>query len=695
MRKKEYFMKAAAVCLAGALLLSGCGGNNIEENANSSADSSNTDGNNDVDDSSTDGSSDTDGDDTDGNDGTDGGNTDGNNGADGGDTDGNDGADDSSTDGNNGADNGNTDGSSGAEGSNTEDNGSAGDMNGIMGEAGSSENSTAGGDGPETAEAAGEAEKPMGALPAEEERKADAADSAADDAGGIYNNTATDRQMQKQSYLESCYSYEWSPEIYSSEEYSKWDEKGFVSVMKEPLSTFAADVDTASYSNLRRLIREGYSLDGIPEGAARIEEMVNYFSYDYKGPKGGEPFGVTTQISRCPWNEEAELLMIGLKTEDIDYSQAPPSNLVFLLDVSGSMSSYDKLPLLQESFGMLAENLTNRDRISIVTYAADTRTVLDGARGNETQKIVKTLNSLQAGGGTYGSKGIETAYALAEKNFIQGGNNRIILATDGDLNIGLTTEEELEDLITAKKELGIFLSVLGFGTGNIKDNKMETLADKGNGNYAYIDGLREARKVLVEEMSATLLTICKDVKLQVEFNPAVVKSYRLLGYENRALDKEDFNDDTKDAGEIGAGHSVTALYEIILKDSLGTGMSKKEIEDLKYSKEYKKEFDGPSSDSSAKKEEWLTVSIRYKKPAGNNSLVLDYPVGYGSYTSAPTDDFIFAAAVAEFGLLLSHSQYPEDASIYHVEKALKNINLTDEYKQEFLELVQMIYSTVR
>jgi Ca-activated chloride channel family protein len=544
----------------------------------------------------------------------------------------------------------------------------------------------------QSAEKADEAEGPMGALPREEAGTADD-NGAADSTGGTYDSIS-EKSMEKQNYLESCYSYDWPKETYSSEEYSQWDEKGYVSVMKEPLSTFAADVDTASYSNLRRMIRDGYDLESIPEGAARIEEMVNYFSYDYKGPEGEEPFGVTTQISQCPWNTEAELLMIGLKTEDIDYSQAPPSNLVFLLDVSGSMDSYDKLPLQQESFGLLAENLTNKDRISIVTYAADTRTVLDGARGNETRKILHALNSLEAGGGTYGSKGIETAYALAQRNFIQGGNNRVILATDGDLNIGMTTEEELEDLITAKKESGIFLSVLGFGTGNIKDNKMETLADKGNGNYAYIDGLREANKVLAEELSATLLTICKDVKFQVEFNPAVVKSYRLLGYENRALDKEDFQDDTKDAGEIGAGHCVTVLYELTLKDGMNPGMSGKEIKDLKYSKEYEQELGRPITESTAYKE-WLTVSVRYKKPAEKTSSLLEYPVGYESYTTAPTEDFVFAAAVAEFGLLASHSQYPEDASLYHVDKTLRSIKLKDEYREEFQELVGMVYRNYR
>ena len=544
----------------------------------------------------------------------------------------------------------------------------------------------------QSAEKADEAEGPMGALPREEAGTTDD-NGAADSTGGTYDSIS-EKSMEKQNYLESCYSYDWPKETYSSEEYSHWDEKGYVSVMKEPLSTFAADVDTASYSNLRRMIRDGYDLESIPEGAARIEEMVNYFSYDYKGPEGEEPFGVTTQISQCPWNTEAELLMIGLKTEDIDYSQAPPSNLVFLLDVSGSMDSYDKLPLLQESFGLLAENLTNKDRISIVTYAADTRTVLDGARGNETRKILHALNSLEAGGGTYGSKGIETAYALAQRNFIQGGNNRVILATDGDLNIGMTTEEELEDLITAKKESGIFLSVLGFGTGNIKDNKMETLADKGNGNYAYIDGLREANKVLAEELSATLLTICKDVKFQVEFNPAVVKSYRLLGYENRALDKEDFQDDTKDAGEIGAGHCVTVLYELTLKDGMNPGMSGKEIKDLKYSKEYEQELGRPITESTAYKE-WLTVSVRYKKPAEKTSSLLEYPVGYESYTTAPTEDFVFAAAVAEFGLLASYSQYPEDASLYHVDNTLRSIKLKDEYREEFQELVGMVYRNYR
>lgn len=494
---------------------------------------------------------------------------------------------------------------------------------------------------------------------------------------------------RENGYLDSCYDFTDDEIDYeeNSEEYSKWQEQGYVSVMAQPLSTFSADVDTASYSNLRRLIREGYDLDSLPDGAVRIEEMLNYFSYDYAEPIGGEPFGVMTQIGRCPWNDGAELVMIGLKTEDIDYSRAPASNLVFLLDVSGSMDEPDKLPLLQESFAELTAHLRKEDRISIVTYASEDKVVLEGARGDQRDKIEKALNSLEAGGGTFGSRGIETAYELAEENFIEGGNNRIILATDGDLNIGMTTEEELEELISEKKESGIFLSVLGFGTGNIKDNKMETLADKGNGNYAYIDSLHEAKKVLVEEMAATLLTICKDVKFQVEFNPDVVAGYRLLGYENRILDRQDFDDDAKDGGEIGAGHSVTALYEVVLQEPL-YGMRENEIDDLKYGNAYRRRLNEASTMPYDSGKEWLTISVRYKRPSGNRSELLEYPVGYECYQTKPSDDFTFAAAVAEFGLLASHSEYPEGASVSHVQSALKKLDLRDEYRAEFLELVE-------
>lgn len=551
----------------------------------------------------------------------------------------------------------------------------------------------------------GAAESPAAAA---ESPAAEAESGAADMADSIYGDYARGGEMEKykmegiyeesavkapEGYLGFCYDYDDDYIVpQNNEEYSKWQEKGYVNVMQEPLSTFAADVDTASYSNLRRMIRDGWDLENLPEGSVRIEEMLNYFHYDFAEPKGQEPFGVTTQLGPCPWNEEAELLMIGLKTESVDYDYAPASNLVFLLDVSGSMGDPDKLPLLQESFATLTDNLTNKDRISIVTYAEEDKVVLQGARGDEKKKIKKALNSLVAGGGTYGSKGIERAYELAEEYFIEGGNNRIILATDGDLNIGMTTEEELEELISEKKESGIFLSVLGFGTGNIKDNKMETLADKGNGNYAYIDCLREADKVLLEEMTATLVTICKDVKFQVEFNPDIVEGYRLLGYENRALDRQDFDDDQKDGGEIGAGHSVTALYEIVLREPLRHNLTEDEISGLRYGNEYQKRLDetkkAPASEGKYK--EWLTVSIRYKKPAGNVSQLLEYPVGYDSYRDEPSADFRFAAAVAEFGLLASHSQYPENASLTHVRKTLRELDFKDVYKIEFLELVEQV-----
>ena len=477
----------------------------------------------------------------------------------------------------------------------------------------------------------------------------------------------------------------------NTEEYSQLTETGYESVYDKPLSTFSADVDTASYSNLRRLIRSGYGIADIPEGAVRIEEIINYFSYgDLKGPEKEEPFGVTTQIMPCPWNQEAQLLRVGLRTEKIDYDDFPPSNLVFLLDVSGSMYAEDKLPLLQESFAILAENLTEKDRVSIVTYAGDDTVVLEGVSGDRTKEICQALFDLEAGGSTHGSKGIKTAYRLAEEYYIEGGNNRVILATDGDLNVGLTSVDALEELITEKKESGVFLSVLGFGRGNIKDNKMETLADKGNGNYAYIDSLKEANKVLVEEMGATLLTVCKDVKFQVEFNPAVVEGYRLIGYENRRLAAKDFEDDTKDAGEIGAGYCMTALYEIITKEKVGGGGVSRD--QLKYADFYEdeKEEDGTGEENGENymEYEWLTVSIRYKEPEGAESKLLEYPVDYKSYVEEPGEDFLFAAAAAEFGLAAMDSEYKGDASLQHVKETLEELNLDDEYKTEFAELVE-------
>lgn len=476
-------------------------------------------------------------------------------------------------------------------------------------------------------------------------------------------------------------------EEFNTEEYSEFQEQSFAEVMKQPLSTFGADVDTASYSNMRRMIEYGYRYDEFPEDSIRIEELLNYFDYDYDEPKGNEPFSVNTVISTCPWNEEHQLMMAGFQTEKIDFSDAPPSNLVFLIDVSGSMYDEDKLPLLQEAFCMLAENLSSKDRISIVTYASNDKVVLKGAKGNNFKKITSAIMSLEAGGGTNGSDGILTAYELAEDYFIKGGNNRVILATDGDLNIGLTSEEELEDLISEKKESGVFLSVLGFGTGNIKDNKMETLADKGNGNYSYIDSLREARKVLVEELGANMLTVCKDVKFQVEFNPEIVEEYRLIGYDNRTMSYKDFDDDTKDGGEIGAGHSVTVLYEIVLKDSIAA-LNEEEVSSLKYAKAFKEEQKKQGYVSMNPENEWLTISVRYKKPSEEESNLLTYPVTCESFTYNPDDSFRFAGAVAEFGLLASDSEYKENAEINHVIKTLRDIKLDDEYKEEFYDLVQ-------
>lgn len=465
----------------------------------------------------------------------------------------------------------------------------------------------------------------------------------------------------------------------NTEEYNSLKELGYKSVKNEPLSTFSADVDTASYSNLRRMITENWSMESIPKGAVRIEEMLNYFSYDYNLPKGDAPFGVTTLMGDCPWNEDARLLQIGLKTKKIDFSEAPESNLVFLLDVSGSMYDDDKLPLLQRSFALLVEELDEKDRVSIVTYAGSDEIVLKGVSGDDKSTIIEALETLRAGGSTNGSDGIETAYRLAEKYFIEGGNNRVILATDGDLNVGVTSESELYELITEKKESGVYLSVLGFGTGNIKDNKMEALADSGNGNYAYIDSLGEAKKVLVEQLGATLVTVAKDVKLQVEFNPAYVEGYRLLGYENRMLETQDFDDDKKDAGEIGAGHMVTALYEII---PVGSGQEVPSTE-LKYQEQ--------QESVGVENGEWMNLKIRYKAPDSDKSQLDSYVVTEDMYMEQPAEDFYFAAAVAEFGLLVRDSEYKKDASFENVLELLEKADTdADEYKDEFVYLVKKL-----
>lgn len=470
----------------------------------------------------------------------------------------------------------------------------------------------------------------------------------------------------------------WKPVNPGTEEYTEFTEQGFKEVTSNPLSTFSIDVDTASYSNLRSDIQYGSLPD--PQ-SVRIEEMLNYFNYDYKEPEDGRPFSIHTEIGKCPWNEENYLLKVGLQGKSVDPEYLPKSNLVFLIDVSGSMDEEDKLPLLKNAFTQFVEALGEDDRISIVIYAGETGVVLDSVRGSEKSVILHAIRSLSAGGSTAGASGIELAYSLAEKNFIKGGNNRVILATDGDFNVGPSSTEELEDIITEKKESGIYLSVLGFGTGNIKDNKMELLADKGNGNYAYIDSPREAKKVLVDEMSGTLLTIAKDVKIQLEFNPYAVASYRLIGYENRALQNEEFRDDTVDAGELGAGHSVTAIYEVIPGKATNAG---KKNEALKYqTQEIKPEY----------KNEITEIRLRYKEPEEEESQEIRKVV---SFTNTPvksvkySEDFYFAAAVAEFGMILRNSQYRGNASVESVmELAEQGLGEdTGGYRAEFIDLVE-------
>lgn len=466
--------------------------------------------------------------------------------------------------------------------------------------------------------------------------------------------------------------YSYVTEEHNTEEYSAIKENGFQAVSTAPLSTFAADVDTASYANLRRMINNGKTVE--PD-AVRIEEMLNYFTYDYPEPEAGEPFSVTMEIGECPWNQDTKLLLIGLQAEKIDTDALPPSNLVFLIDVSGSMDSPDKLPLVKQAFQLLTEQLGEQDSVSIVTYASSDAVVLSGVSGENRDDILYAIENLTAGGSTNGSQGIERAYALAEENFIEGGNNRVILATDGDLNLGVTSEGALTRLIKEKKETGVYLSVLGFGEGNLKDNKMQALADNGNGNYYYIDSLSEARKVLVSEIGGTCFTVAKDVKLQVEFNPAYLKGYRLIGYENRVMDAADFADDTKDGGELGSGHRVTVLYEIVPVDSsmeLGSALK------------YQSAVAGAS-------EEWLTLSIRYKEPEASVSRELNYPLTGAAEKQSPSDNMLFACAVAEAGMLLRNSEYAGFSSYGSALLLLEETDyITDPSKTEFHALLEKL-----
>ena len=466
----------------------------------------------------------------------------------------------------------------------------------------------------------------------------------------------------------------------NSEEYTHETENTFKRVADAPLSTFSADVDTASYTNVRRMLNDdGYVFD---TDAVRIEELINYFHYDYALPKDGEAFGITTQYTVCPWNPDNRLLLIGARTPEIRFDDRPDNNLVFLIDVSGSMYSDDKLPLVQKAFALLAENLTERDRVSIVTYAGYETVVLEGEPGNNTARIVNAINDLEAGGSTAGAAGIKRAYSIAEEYFIEGGNNRILLATDGDLNVGVSSVEGLNDLVSKKRKSGVFLSVLGVGSGNLKDNKMETLADNGNGNYSYLDSIYEAKKVLVDELGGTLITVAKDVKFQVEFNPENVDSYRLVGYENRLLRDQDFADDTVDAGEIGAGHTVTVLYEIV---PAGSGFNP----DLKYQpKENDPALSATPKADSPYAGELLTVSTRYKEPDGDTSKLLSYTVNTSDYTEILPAEASWACAVAEYGMLLKGSADKGSSSRESVlqlaEDAMRKYH--DDYRREFYEL---------
>lgn len=457
------------------------------------------------------------------------------------------------------------------------------------------------------------------------------------------------------------------------EGYAHIEENRFQSPLSSPLSTFSIDVDRASYSNVRRFLNRGRLP---PADAVRIEELVNYFTYDYAEPDAGQPFSVTTEIAAAPWNPSNTLVRIGLKAPSVDLSEMPPNNLVFLLDVSGSMDYPNKLPLLKRSLAMLVNELREEDRVSIVVYAGAAGLVLPSTTGTDTETILGALERLGAGGSTAGGAGIRLAYDVARQNFIDGGNNRVILATDGDFNVGASSDAEMVRLIEEERESGVFLTVLGFGTGNLQDSKMEQLADHGNGNFAYIDDLTEARKVLVTEMGGTLLTVAKDVKLQIEFNPARVAQYRLIGYENRLLAAEDFDDDTKDAGEIGAGHTVTALYEII-----PTSADANTADDPL---RYQASTDTPA----AMEDELLFVKIRYKAPDGDESRLLTHVLDDAD-PGAVRGDFAFAAAVVEFGMLLRESAYAPEASFEQV-RALAEEGLGEDrngYRAGFLEMV--------
>ena len=466
---------------------------------------------------------------------------------------------------------------------------------------------------------------------------------------------------------------------FNTEEYSHIRENGFRPVASAPLSTFSIDVDKASYANVRRFLNQG-SLP--PADAVRLEEMINYFTYDLPEPRGEHPFSITTEVGAAPWAPQHRLVRIGIQGKRLRGERMPPSNLVFLIDVSGSMGEPNKLPLVKRSLRLLVDQLDERDHVSIVVYAGNAGLALPCTPGAERTRILNAIDNLEAGGSTAGGAGIQLAYRIARENFVAEGNNRVILATDGDFNVGASSEGELVRLIEQERRSGVFLTVLGFGTGNYADARMESLADKGNGNYFYIDNLMEGRKVFVEELQGTLFTIAKDVKIQVEFNPAEVASYRLVGYENRALRDEDFNNDSIDAGELGAGHTVTALYEIIPVGGEGPSIVPG-VDPLRYQR--------PAPRPDAPRGELLTVKLRYQRPEGSTSQLLEAPVrDVERLDQRLSDDFGFATAVAEFGMLLRNSEFKgtsSGSSVLEMARAHRGED-RDGYRAEFIQLVR-------
>jgi Ca-activated chloride channel family protein len=487
-------------------------------------------------------------------------------------------------------------------------------------------------------------------------------------------------KLKKDFYHGAPVEDSWNQPRHNTEEYDGINENIFHEALKNPLSTFSIDVDAASYSNIRRFISSGQRP---PKDAVRIEEMINYFDYDYPQPKGDDPFSINTEISSAPWNTKHKLVHIGLQGKSIAKENLPPSNLVFLIDVSGSMDDPNKLPLLKTSFKMLVGQMREQDRVAIVVYAGAAGLVLPSTSGADKKKILEALDNLEAGGSTAGGAGINLAYSVAKENFMKNGNNRVILATDGDFNVGESSNGGMERLIEEKRKDGIFLTALGFGMGNYKDSKMEILADKGNGNYFYIDSILEAQKALVNEFGGTLFTIAKDVKLQIEFNPARVKAYRLIGYENRLLRNEDFNDDRKDAGELGSGHSVTALYEII---PVGVESEFSKIDDLKYQKN---KVDASASGS----KEIMTVKFRYKKPDGDVSKLIVHPLlDENIALNKTSENFKWSAAVAGLGMLLRDSEYIKDFQYEDVLQLAQSSKGKDEdgYRIEFINMVKSL-----